>query len=201
MKLFLKSGGLTTLVAHLLTSRTLGKNPRVLTDDPAPFLSSFLFSSFLFFSHTEAFSHATLSLRKSCACPTFSSLFKIVQDRVFTASSPRERIKLGGCSLEFKSNLNSNANQPVGYKIPTAGTLNGIDISKCSSARTPTGAGLHHRHQQVQLRPDSYGSRAPPSTSARAAPPGLLREPVSAANIRTAPPGLLREPGSALNIN
>ena len=51
----------------------------------------------------------------------------------------------------------------VGYKIPTAEILNGIDIS--------------------------------------AAPPGLLREPGSAANIRTAPPGLLREPGSALSIN
>ena len=57
MKLSLKFGGLTTLVAHLLTSRTLGRNPRVLTDDPAPFLSSFLF-----FSHAEGLSHATLSL-------------------------------------------------------------------------------------------------------------------------------------------
>ena len=108
MKIFIKFGGLMTLVAHLLTFRTLGRNLRILTEDPAPFLSSFLF-----FSHVETLSHATLSLRKSCARLTFSSLFKTVQDRIFTASSPRERIKLGGCSLEFKSNLNSNANQPI----------------------------------------------------------------------------------------
>ena len=62
MKLSLKFGGLTTLVAHLLTFQTLGRNPRVLTKDPAPFLFSFLFSSFLFFSHAEGLSNATLSL-------------------------------------------------------------------------------------------------------------------------------------------
>ena len=69
-----------------------------------------------------------------------------------------------------------------------------------------------------QLRPDSYGSRAPSqhqNSSARTptgvglrrnistAPPGLLREPDSASDIScsTAPPGLLREPGSASDID
>ena len=47
MKLSLKFGGLMTFEAHLLTSRTLGRNPRVLTKDPASFHSSFLFFSFL----------------------------------------------------------------------------------------------------------------------------------------------------------
>ena len=42
MKLSLKFGGLTTLVAHLHTSRTPGKNPRWLTENPAPTLVSFL---------------------------------------------------------------------------------------------------------------------------------------------------------------
>ena len=42
MKFFLKFGGLTILVAHLLTSRTPGKNPRLLTENPAPTLVSFL---------------------------------------------------------------------------------------------------------------------------------------------------------------
>ena len=44
-----------------------------------------------------------------CTRPTFSSLLK----RCKTAFLPHERIKLGGCSLEFKLNLNSNANQPI----------------------------------------------------------------------------------------
>ena len=70
MKLSLKFDGLTTLVAHLLTSRTLGKNPRVLTEDPAPFLSSFLF-----FSHAEGLSHATFSLYESCVHAPPSLLF------------------------------------------------------------------------------------------------------------------------------
>ena len=51
---------------------------------------------------------------KSDVCmPHLLIPFKMVQDRIFTASSPCEKIKLGGCSLEFKSNLNSNANQPI----------------------------------------------------------------------------------------
>ena len=59
MKLSLKFGRLTILIAYLLTFRTLGRNPRVLTIG-GPFLSSFLF--FSFFSHVEGLSHATLSL-------------------------------------------------------------------------------------------------------------------------------------------
>ena len=80
MKLSLKFGGLTTLIAHLLTSRTLGRNPRVLTKDPVPFLSSFLFFSFLFFSHVEGLSHATLSLSdKIVHTPHLLFSFKTVQ--------------------------------------------------------------------------------------------------------------------------
>ena len=67
MKLFLKFGELMTLVAHLLTSRTLGKNPRVLSEKPCALFVSFLFSSFLFFSHAEGLSHAT-SLSKKVVC-------------------------------------------------------------------------------------------------------------------------------------
>ena len=69
MKLFLKFGGLTILVAHLLTSRTLGRNPRELTENPAP--TFFLFFSFLleFFelpiSCTRP-SHIAFSLRSNC---------------------------------------------------------------------------------------------------------------------------------------
>ena len=48
IKLFLKFGGLTTLVAHLLTSRTLGQNPRVLTEETCAHSVSFF--SLLFFS-------------------------------------------------------------------------------------------------------------------------------------------------------
>ena len=112
MKLFLKFGGLMTLVAYLLTSRTLGRNPRILTKDPAPFFSSFLFFSFLF-SCGRPFSRHSFSLGSDIRTSHLLFLFKMVQDRIFTVFSPRERIKLGGCSLEFKSNLNSNANQPI----------------------------------------------------------------------------------------
>ena len=45
IKFFLKFGGLTTLVAHFLTSRTPGRNPRVLTKNPASTFVSFLFFS------------------------------------------------------------------------------------------------------------------------------------------------------------
>ena len=77
MKLSLKFGGLTTLVAHLLTSRILGRNPKVLSEKPCILSVSFLFSSFLFFSHTEGLSHATLSLTDQIyACPTFSLILK-----------------------------------------------------------------------------------------------------------------------------
>ena len=59
----------------------------------------------------------------------------------------------------------------VGYKIPTAEVLSGID---------PYGL---HPQLRGGLRPDSYGSRAPPTTStARRTPPGLLREPGSVVN-------------------
>ena len=94
----------------------------------------------------------------------------------------------------------------VGYEIPAAeipirtappGLLRepgSTAISKRCSARAPTGAGLH-RHQQALLRPDSYGSRAPPTASAQLRPDsyGSRAPPPSAS---AAPPGLLREPGS-----
>ena len=54
------------------------------------------------------------------------------------------------------------------------------------------------------LRPDSYGSRAPPTTpTSRGTSPGLLREPGSIANIsyRTTPPGLLRKPDFAYDFD
>ena len=37
----------------------------------------------------------------------------MMQDRIFAVFLPRERIKISGCSFEFKSNLNSNANQLI----------------------------------------------------------------------------------------
>ena len=73
MKLSLNSGGLTTLVAHLLTSQTLDRNPRVLSEKPCILSISFLSSSFLFFFHAQSLSHAILSLSNQIyACPTFS---------------------------------------------------------------------------------------------------------------------------------
>ena len=74
MKLSLKFGGPTILIAHLLTSRTLGRNPRVLSEKPYTLSVSFLFSSFLFFSHVEGLSYATLSLsdQMSHAPPSLS---------------------------------------------------------------------------------------------------------------------------------
>ena len=51
--------------------------------------------------------------RIRCCKPHLLSHFKMVQDHIFSVFSPCERIMLGGCSLEFKSNLNSNANQPT----------------------------------------------------------------------------------------
>ena len=113
MKLSLIFGGLTTLVAHLLTSRTLGRNPRVLIENPAPTL--YLFFSVLFFSFLmhKVFSCHPFSLGSDVRTPHLLFLFKNSARCVFTVFSPCERIKLGGCSLEFKSNLNSNANQPI----------------------------------------------------------------------------------------
>ena len=61
MNLFLRSDRVTTLVAHFLTSRTLGRNPKVLSEKPAPLSVSFLFSSFPLFSHVRDFSHTTFS--------------------------------------------------------------------------------------------------------------------------------------------
>ena len=58
LKIFLKFGGLTTLVAHLLTSRTPGWNSREHTKNPAPnFLSflSFSLGSFRLFTHAQEF--------------------------------------------------------------------------------------------------------------------------------------------------
>ena len=65
LKIFLKFCGLTTLVAHFLTSRPLGNNPRVLTENPMPTFVSFLFSQkFLNFQLThKASSHPLFSLR------------------------------------------------------------------------------------------------------------------------------------------
>ena len=109
MKLSLRFGGLTTLVAHLLTSRTLGRNPRVLQEKTLCPLS--LFFSLLFFSFLMQRVYLTppFLFEIRCRTPHLLISFKIVQD----TSLQRERIKLGGCSLEFKSNLNSNANQPI----------------------------------------------------------------------------------------
>ena len=58
MNLSLKFGGLTTLVAHLLTSRTPGWNPREHTENPVPnFLSflSFTLGSFRLLTHAQGF--------------------------------------------------------------------------------------------------------------------------------------------------
>ena len=78
MKLSLKFGGLTTLVAHLLTSRTLGRNPRVLTESPAPTLFLFFLMKFLNFSKScKKLPHTHFSFSKiSYAHPTFLSLLK-----------------------------------------------------------------------------------------------------------------------------
>ena len=111
MKLSLMFGGLTTLVAHPLTFRTLGSNPRV----HKKFCAQNLFFSLLFFSFLahKAFLMPPFSHRLDVRMPHLLIPFKMVQDRIFTMFLSRERIKLGGCSLEFKLNLNSNANQPI----------------------------------------------------------------------------------------
>ena len=73
MNLFLKFGGLTTLVAHLLTFRTPGWNPREHTENPASnFLSflSFSLESFRLPTHAQGFliPHS-LSQKNFYACP------------------------------------------------------------------------------------------------------------------------------------
>ena len=74
----------------------------------------------------------------------------------------------------------------VGYKIPTAEILSGIDYRTAPP-------GLLREPGFVIDNSNSYEQT----------PPELLREPGSAADIdyRTAPPGLPREPGSVLNVN
>ena len=109
MILSLKFGGLTTLVTHVLTSRTLSQNPRVHKKSLHPLLSPFLFFSFLF-SRKKPFSCHPFFLIL-CVHALSYLLFKMMQDRIFAVFLPRERIKISGCSFEFKSNLNSNANQ------------------------------------------------------------------------------------------
>ena len=113
MNLSLRSGRLTILVVHFLTSRTLGRNPRVLSEKPAPLSVSFLFSSFSFFSHARDFSHAPFFSLIRLAHALYSLPFKKRAKCIFAAFSPCERIKISGCSFEFKSNLNSNANQLI----------------------------------------------------------------------------------------
>ena len=76
----------------------------------------------------------------------------------------------------------------VGYKIPPAEVLSGIDYMT-------TLPGLLREPGSITENSNSF--------SRKRTPPGLLREPGSAADIdyRTAPSGLLREPGSVLSIN
>ena len=74
--LSLKFGGLTTLVAHVLTFRTLGQNPRVHFEENAP-TCFFLYSPFFFFSHARNLSHATLFfLWYSVRTPSLISFLK-----------------------------------------------------------------------------------------------------------------------------
>ena len=86
MMLSLKFGGLTTLVAHLLTSRTPGKNPRLLTENPAPTLVSLLSFSLEVFelpTHAQGFLTPTiLSLKNFYARPTSLSLLKQCKTRL-----------------------------------------------------------------------------------------------------------------------
>ena len=83
IKLSQKSSRLTTLVAHFLTSRTLGRNPRIHKKNLAPTLS-FLFSSFLFFSHTEGLSNAPFSLLDQILhMPHLLIFLKTMQDASF----------------------------------------------------------------------------------------------------------------------
>ena len=61
----------------------------------------------------------------------------------------------------------------VGYKIPTAGTHGGTAISKCSSARTPTGARLRRRPQRSSVRtPTGAGLRRQHQNSSARTPTG-----------------------------
>ena len=98
MMLSLKFCGLMTLVAHVLTSRTLSQNPRVHSEETCAhlFLS---FLSFSFFFHAGKLSHATLLSQMSFAHALSYLLFKMMQDRIFAVFLPRE--------------LNSNTNQLI----------------------------------------------------------------------------------------
>ena len=71
MILFLKFGGLTTLVAHVLTSRTLSQNPREHEKKVRPLLSPFLFFSFLF-SFQKPLSRHPFFSDHLFACPLLS---------------------------------------------------------------------------------------------------------------------------------
>ena len=73
MMLFLKFGGLTTLVAHVLTFRILSQNPRVHSEETCTHLFlSFLSFSFLF-SHKKPLSHRPFFSNILCAHPLLSS--------------------------------------------------------------------------------------------------------------------------------
>ena len=113
MMLFLKFGGLTILVAHVLTSRTLSQNPRVHSKETCTHFVSFFSLLFFSFLVQESYLMPLFFLRWSCAHALSYLLFKMMQDRIFAAFLLRERIKISGCSFEFKSNLNSNANQLI----------------------------------------------------------------------------------------
>ena len=82
MKLFLKFGGLTTLVAHFFTFRTLGKNSRV---HKKTLRQNFLFFSLLFFSFLmqKSFLMPPYLSGIRCAHALSSLLFKMMQDASF----------------------------------------------------------------------------------------------------------------------
>ena len=80
MKLSLKFGGLTILIAHLLTSRTLGWNPRVLIEETCA--HSLFFFSF-FFSCRILFSCQPNSLGWDIRMPYLFFFLKIVQNAYF----------------------------------------------------------------------------------------------------------------------
>ena len=93
-----------------LTSRTLGRNPRVHTKNPAPNFFSFSLERFWTFTSRRKVPHVPNFLsKKFLRMPHFSLLFKTT----LNVSYPHERIKISGCTFEFKSNLNSNANQLI----------------------------------------------------------------------------------------
>ena len=82
MKLSLKFGGLTSLVAHFLTSRTLGRNPRVLSENPTPTLFLFFpLGIFELFKITQKAFSCPLFFFKNLVCtPHLLLTFKTMQD-------------------------------------------------------------------------------------------------------------------------